>query len=145
MFTELSTDPVLSILVAAFVVLLGIGTRYLVQFLKAQVEVFKATTDSKVFSNIIDLVMKNAENIVFGLQVTIVDELKEKAADGKLTKEEIGEIQKAAYDKLLGSLSEETKVTLTSLVGDLADYLPFVIEKALAGLKKDGTIKNPEK
>ena len=112
--------------------LLGILTAYAVAYLKAKKEEIlakivtnKTQEEKELMSKYLDMVEKTVTNCVMTTNQTYVDSLKQ---EGKFD----ADAQKIAFDKTLDAvlaiLSEDAKVYLTQIFGDLNVYLTNIIE-----------------
>jgi hypothetical protein len=112
--------------------LLGILTAYAVAYLKAKKEEIlakiktnKTQEEKELMSKYLDMVEKTVTNCVMTTNQTYVDSLKQ---EGKFD----ADAQKIAFDKTLDAvlaiLSEDAKVYLTQIFGDLNVYLTNLIE-----------------
>jgi hypothetical protein len=112
--------------------LLGILTAYAVSYLKAKKEEIlakiktnKTQEEKELMSKYLDMVEKTVTNCVMTTNQTYVDSLKQ---EGKFD----ADAQKIAFDKTLDAvlaiLSEDAKVYLTQIFGDLNVYLTNLIE-----------------
>lgn len=112
--------------------LLGILTAYAVSYLKAKKEEIlakivtnKTQEEKELMSKYLDMVEKTVTNCVMTTNQTYVDSLKQ---EGKFD----ADAQKIAFDKTLDAvlaiLSEDAKVYLTQIFGDLNIYLTNLIE-----------------
>ena len=112
--------------------LLGILTAYAVAYLKAKKEEIlakivtnKTQEEKELMSKYLDMVEKTVTNCVMTTNQTYVDSLKQ---EGKFN----ADAQKIAFDKTLDAvlaiLSEDAKVYLTQIFGDLNVYLTNLIE-----------------
>ena len=112
--------------------LLGILTAYAVAYLKAKKEEIlakivtnKTQEEKELMSKYLDMVEKTVTNCVMTTNQTYVDSLKQ---EGKFD----ADAQKIAFDKTLDAvlaiLSEDAKVYLTQIFGDLHVYLTYLIE-----------------
>jgi hypothetical protein len=112
--------------------LLGILTAYAVSYLKAKKEEIlakiktnKTQEEKELMSKYLDMVEKTVTNCVMTTNQTYVDSLKQ---EGKFD----ADAQKIAFDKTLDAvlaiLSEDAKLYLTQIFGDLNVYLTNLIE-----------------
>ena len=73
-----------------------------------------------------------AENItrvvVDSLKQTVVDDIKDKREDGKLTDQEVADIAKKAWEKFCAGISAEAYYTLVEHKGDIKQYVQDLIE-----------------
>ena len=67
-----------------------------------------------------DEATRAAQQTVLELQQTVVDNLKEASADGKLTKEEIAELKELLLDGAMDKLSDTAKNMLTAAGVDIS-------------------------
>ena len=74
-------------------------------------------------------------NTVFALQITLVKELKAKAADGKLTTEEAEMVFNIARQQITEQLSEELLNSAKYSIEDIEGYITNKIETALQEIK----------
>ena len=65
---------------------------------------------------------KVADTVVASLQQTVVQALREKSADGKLTADDAREIADLALERFLSSLSAQTLALLEDSAGDIIEY-----------------------
>lgn len=112
--------------------LLGILTAYAVSYLKAKKEEIlakiktnKTQEEKELMSKYLDMVEKTVTNCVMTTNQTYVDSLKQ---EGKFD----ADAQKIAFDRTLDAvlaiLSEDAKLYLTQIFGDLNVYLTNLIE-----------------
>jgi hypothetical protein len=112
--------------------LLGILTAYAVSYLRAKkeeilarIETNKTQEQKDLMSKYLDMVEKTVTNCVMTTNQTYVDSLKQ---EGKFD----ADAQKIAFDKTLDAvlaiLSEDAKLYLTQIFGDLNVYLTNLIE-----------------
>jgi hypothetical protein len=112
--------------------LLGILTAYAVAYLKAKKEEIlakivtnKTQEEKELMSKYLDMVEKTVTNCVMTTNQTYVDSLKQ---EGKFD----ADAQKIAFDRTLDAvlaiLSEDAKIYLTQIFGDLNVYLTNLIE-----------------
>ena len=112
--------------------LLGILTAYAVSYLKAKKEEIlakiktnKTQEEKELMSKYLDMVEKTVTDCVITTNQTYVDSLKQ---EGKFD----ADAQKIAFSKTLDAvlaiLSEDAKVYLTQIFGDLNVYLTNLIE-----------------
>jgi hypothetical protein len=79
---------------------------------------------------------KVADQVVAGLQASVVDGLKEKNADNKLTREEIKDVSKQAFDSFVSDISQKSLEVLADKADDIEIYIKNLIESRLAAFKK---------
>ena len=121
-----------SIFEVCIVPLLGVLTAYAVAFLKAKKEEIlakiatnKTQEEKELASKYLNMVEKTVTDCVMATNQTYVDSLKQ---EGKFD----SEAQKAAFNKTLDAvlaiLTDDAKVYLTQIFGDLNVYLTNLIE-----------------
>lgn len=110
---------------AVVIPLLGILTIFIVKLIKAKSAEIASKTDNELVKKYINLLAETISNCVICTNQTYVDALKEKG-------EFDGEAQKAAfaltYSAVLKILSEEAKMYLENIYGDLEQYITNAIE-----------------
>lgn len=112
--------------------LLGILTKYFIDFLNAKREELKAKTDSEIAKKYTDIVTETVMNCVIATNQTYVDSLKNSNAFD-------GEHQAEAFNKtmlaVLTILNDDVKKYITEATGDLNTYLTQLIEAQVNVLK----------
>lgn len=98
--------------------------------------ILNSKTENQMLQTLINNVSDNAENIVKALNQTLVNGLKDKSEDGKLTKDEIIAVKNEALTTLMNTLSVEAKTTLTNTFGNLELYLSNLIEAKVSDAHK---------
>ena len=78
----------------------------------------------------VELVLTMVDEIVKGLNQTVVDDLK-KDNDGKLTKQEADDVFKKAVDELQNMLTNEGMALLNEIIRDVPGFLTWAIEAAV--------------
>jgi hypothetical protein len=78
---------------------------------------------------------KVADQVVAGLQANVVEGLKAKSADGKLSPDEIKEVSKQAFDAFVSDISSKSLEVLADKADDIEAYIKNLIESRLAALK----------
>lgn len=112
--------------------LLGVLTAYIVSYLKAKkeeilakIETNRSQEEKELASKYLDMVEKTVADCVMATNQTYVDSLK---AEGKFD----ADAQKIAFNNTLNAvlaiLSEDAKIYLTQIFGDLNIYLTNLIE-----------------
>ena len=123
---------VTQIIQVCLIPLLGVLTKYLVDFLNAKREELKAKTDSEIAKKYTDMITETVINCVIATNQTYVESLKKGNAFDK-------EHQAEAFDKtmqaVLAILSEDAKKYITETTGDLNTYLTQLIEAQVNILK----------
>lgn len=105
--------------------LLGILTKYLVDFLSAKRNEINTKVDNEVAQKYIDMIYETVTNCVIATNQTYVNSLKEANSFD-------AEAQKKAFDKTMNSilsiLSDDAKEYISAITGDVNIYLTQLIE-----------------
>jgi hypothetical protein len=137
-------DQILDSLVQAGVLvviaIIGYISTWVVKFINAKKDQIAKETSNESVKMYVDLVSRNAIQVVETLNGTLVNELREKSSDGKLTEAEIRLIRDNAMSMLKDTLSEEARTTLSYVVGDLDKYLSSLIEATVVKVKKENAM-----
>lgn len=119
------TEILQNLFVVVIIPLLGLITKYVVQFFAVKNEEIKATTDNEIFKKYFDMLNKTITNCVIATNQTYVDALKDKNA---FTAEAQKEALQRTYNAIIAILSEDAKDYLTNATGDLQGYIMNLIE-----------------
>ncbi len=119
------TEILQNLFVVVIIPLLGLITKYVVQFFAVKNEEIKATTDNEIFKKYFDMLNKTIINCVIATNQTYVDALKDKNA---FTAEAQKEALQRTYNAIIAILSEDAKDYLTNATGDLQGYIMNLIE-----------------
>lgn len=130
--------PVLTVIIqVAVCVGIGVLVKYLITLLQSKGIGF---TDSEI-SNI----EYTVNRVVRYMNQTIVNNMKEQSADGKLTEDQIYEIQNKALNLITGILSTDAVNALLQRYGEnYVDYIKVLIENAVIDEKEDSQYMIPE-
>lgn len=105
--------------------LLGIITFYIVQFIKSKTEELNSNNSNELLSKYIEMLSNTICECVIATNQTYVDSLKKQ---GKFDAEAQKKAFEMTYNAVIGILSEEAKVYLASIYGDLNAYIINMIE-----------------
>lgn len=119
------TEILQNLFIVVIIPLLGLITKYMVQFFMVKNEEIKATTDNEIFKKYFDILNKTITNCVIATNQTYVDALKDKNA---FTAEAQKEALQKTYNAIMSILSEDAKDYLTNATGDLQGYIMNLIE-----------------
>lgn len=119
------TEILQDLFVVVIIPLLGLVTKYLVQFFAAKTEELKNTTDNETFKKYFDMLNATVTNCVIATNQTYVDALKDKNA---FTLDAQKEALQKTYDAILSILSEDAQTYLANATGDLESYIMNLIE-----------------
>ncbi len=116
---------VTQILEVCIIPLLGILTKYLVDFLSAKRDELKAKTNSQIAHKYTDMINKTITDCVIATNQTFVGSLKDSGAFDEAA-------QKEAFNKtmnaVLSILTEDAKDYIKEATGDINTYLTQLIE-----------------
>lgn len=113
--------------------LLGIVTFYIVQFIKTKTEELNANNSNEVLSKYVEMLSNTICECVIATNQTYVDSLK---AQGKFDAEAQKKAFEMTYNSVINILTEDAKVYLTSVYGDLNTYITNMIEAEVNKNKK---------
>lgn len=119
--------------------LLGILTKFLVDYLSAKRDEIKAETSDKTAKKYVDMIYNTVVKCVIATNQTYVEALKE---DGAFTKEAQEEAFNRTMNAVLAVLNKDAKDYITEATGDLQTYLTQLIEFEVnkQKIKKMGTL-----
>jgi len=124
-------ELLLPIVVALLVALIGYGVAYLRQK--------TAEINNKIARDSLDAALAEAEvvaiNAVRATNQVLVDALREKNEDGKLTKEEALQALQTAKDYFIVTISKDSLKILTAALGPVEDWIGQLIEAKVAETK----------
>jgi hypothetical protein len=100
--------------------------------LNAKAEEIKQTINNRKLSSYIDIAVKTVTDVVKALNQSVVDDLKEMSEDGKLTADEKQRIFDNALSTIQHTLSEDMITTLSTVYGDLDEWLKTQIDTAVS-------------
>lgn len=122
----MTIDQLLAGVVTLVVTFLGVqGTK----FLTAKMNQVKELTKNQTVKNALESIEGTVADVVYYMKTTMVDQIKEKSADGKLTKEEIQEILVSAKNRISSIVKEDSLEILSATVNDVDAWLDNKIEK----------------
>lgn len=113
--------------------LLGIITVYIVQFIKTKTKELNSNNSNEVLSKYIEMLSNTICECVIATNQTYVDSLKKQ---GRFDAEAQKKAFEMTYNAVIGILSEEAKVYLASVYGDLTAYITNMIEAEVNKNKK---------
>ena len=105
--------------------LLGVLTTYLVIFIKQKSKELQETTDNELYKKYIELLQDTIIRCVIATNQTYVEALKNKNAFDKEAQEHAF---KMTYDAVMAILTDDAKVYLSNVFGDLEVYITKLIE-----------------
>jgi hypothetical protein len=96
----------------------------------------KGRTKNEALRSALDEAQKVADYVVAALQANVVDGLKAKNADGKLTADEAKAVMDQAVENFVMNLSQRSLEVLQENADDITTYITALLEARLAALKK---------
>lgn len=119
------------------ILLITIITAYLVKLINKVCDDTKSKTNNEMLNYAINAVNSISVTVVKAFNQQIVNDLKTKSEDGKLTIDEIRMIKNDAIDTIKDSLTDTIKETIETAYGDLDQYISNAIESAIADVKTE--------
>jgi len=101
------------------------------KWMDAKAEVIKQANKNDKLDKYVDIAKNTVLDAVKAINQSVVDDLKEKSADGKLTDAEKEDILWEAVENVLASLSDNLKGTLAAVYGDLPTWVKIQVENAV--------------
>lgn len=129
-----------NLLLALLSALVVAGISYVIRSLQAQ----KENRGLALLVTALDTGRQQVETIVAQLQQTVVDQLKAKSQDGKLTPDEIQEIRKLAWEEFQKTMPKALAEVLRAAVGDLEAWVAAEVERAVTQQKAQGMVVVPK-
>lgn len=121
---------------------ISVATAYISNYAKKLTEKAKAETakiENEAQKTLIDKAINRVDELitvnVVKMEQTLVKEIKEKASDGKVDKDELKEVAKIVGNDVLNQLSKESKELISLEIDDINGYIAAQIELTLASLK----------
>lgn len=121
---------------------ISVATAYISNYAKKLTEKAKAETakiENEAQKTLIDKAINRVDELitvnVVKMEQTLVKEIKEKASDGKIDKDELKEVAKIVENDVLNQLSKESKELISLEIDDINGYIAAQIELTLASLK----------
>ncbi len=101
----------------------------------------KEKTKNEALKSAIEEARVVADGVVAGLGANVVEGLKQKNEDGKLTADEAKQVMETAVGQFLCDLSERSLEVIETNADDVAEFISNLIEQRLAVYKKEGEMK----
>ena len=123
------------------IIIAGVGvlfTAVIVPLVRAAFTWLKGKTSNEALRAALGEAQTVADNVVASLQASVVDGLKKKSADGKLSAQDAMEVADMAVEMFLSDISERSLALLEAGADDVTAYISNLIESRLAQLKKQG-------
>ncbi len=121
------------------IALIGIVfTGVIIPLVKAAFDWLKEKTQNEALSSALEEAKQIADGIVAGLSANLVEGLKEKSEDGKLTSSEAKAVMDEGIRRFLCDVSEKTLNVIENNADDISAYIGNLIESRLVILKDQG-------
>lgn len=108
----------------------------IIPLVKAAFAWLMSKTENEAILMALDEARTVADNVVASLKVTLVDELKAKSSDGKLSAQDARDVAAKAKDMFLSDLSAKSLDVLSSSADDIAAYVSNLLEARLFALRE---------
>ena len=119
------------------VMLVGlVFTSVIIPLVTAMFKWLKGKTENEAIQAAISEAEKVADSVVASLQSNVVDGLKAKSADGKLTADEAKDVANKAIDMFISDLSSKSMKVINDNADDISAYIQNLIESRLLQFKK---------
>ena len=128
--TDVIIENIVRIVAALLMMLISVGGAYLTSLI-AKHEKLKAISEAT--QQVIDAALQTAGE----LQQTMVNDLKEASADGKLSKEDIATLGKDVVELTLLKLTQPTKDLINGAGGDIEAIIHGATEAWLEEIKRN--------
>ncbi|MGI5850416.1 MAG: hypothetical protein ACOX8Q_10215 [Christensenellales bacterium] len=113
-------------------------TAVIVPLVKVAFAWLKGKTQNEALKSAIDEARAVADSVVAGLQANVVEGLKAKSADGKLSVDETKELAEKAATMFLSDLSSRSLAVIKQNADDINAFIGNLVESRLLRLKKGG-------
>lgn len=127
------SDLVMTIAIALIALLFTTAKK----FLLGKIALIQDEKQQNLALNALKRIDDIVEKTVKMFDQTVVQELKNASADGKLTKEEIEDIQRKTSIEINALMSSDLRRALMETVGDVDAYIKALTEAKVLDLKKD--------
>ena len=108
----------------------------IIPLVKAAFTWLKGKTENEALQSALGEAQSLADNVVASLQQTVVEGLKKRSTDGKLTADDAREVADLAVEMFLSDLSAKSLALLEDNAGDIIAYVRNLLEARLLRLKE---------
>lgn len=129
------SEIIIQIIQVCIIPLLGILTKYLVDFLTAKRDELNSKTQNNVAQKYTNMVYQTIVDCVTATNQTYVESLKKSGSFDEAAQKEAFQ---RTIDAVVAVLSEDAKEYLTETTGDLTTYLTQLIEAEIGKNKNKG-------
>ena len=135
------TQIIIALVSAVLVPIIGVAVKALNTYLAQKAAEIKEKTGKDTLDKYVAIAQNLTTEVVDYLNTTMVNDMKEAACDGHLTREEGEQILEEARNKVLSLMSDTGKDALTAVYGDLESLLDMWITNAvqIAKVSPDGS------
>lgn len=120
------------ILEVCLIPLLGVATTFFIKWLRAKEEEVLVKTENEIADKYVAMLFDTIATCVSATTQTYVDALKK---EGKFDAEAQKKAFEKTYEAVIASLTDEAKVYLTTIYGDLSSFLMVRIEAEVKAQK----------
>jgi len=116
------------------IIIAGIGiifTSAIIPLVAAGFKWLRSKTQNEAIKAAISEAEKIADQTIYSLQQTVVDGLKQKNEDGKLTADEAKEVMELAIHNFIADVSSNTLSVLSQNADNIEQYIKNLIESRL--------------
>jgi hypothetical protein len=113
-------------------------TAVVIPLTKAAFGWLKGKTQNEALKSALSEAQTIADNVVASLQANVVEGLKSKSADGKLSTEDIKDVGSRALDMFLSDISGRSLSVIRENSEDITQYIGNLIEARLMAAKSQG-------
>ncbi len=108
----------------------------IIPLVKAGFAWLKSKTQNEALLAALAEAEKVADGVVAGLQANVVEGLKEKSVDGRLSPDDIQEVSVRAFDMFVSDISNRSLEVIAEKADDIEGYIKNLIEARLAAYKR---------
>lgn len=129
----MTVETIAMIFTTIIIPILGILSKFLIDFLKVKSQEIKNKTENEVAKNYIDMITNTITDCVIATNQTYVEALKKQ---GKFDETAQKEAFKQTLNAVLAVLTEDAKAYIYEISGDVTAYLTSKIESSVNQNKK---------
>ncbi len=111
-------------------------TAVIIPLTKAAFAWLRERTRSEALLCALDEAEAVADNVVASLQASLVEGLKEKSTDGKLSADDVKMVAAKSFDMFVSDLSAKSLEIIANSADDIGAYVRNLIEARLLAMKK---------
>lgn len=134
-------EYLVEILTAALAAAMITGISFGVKWLLSKTKGIENDTARKMLESALENAERVGHKAVMAVNQQFVDDLREAAEDGKITKDEAKKAMGKAKDKFLNVIDDKSLKILENSLGSVDDWLEDFLEAQLGQLKSQGLLK----